>query len=130
MFFVGGVDHLDVDLGAFEGRVFVDGFDVVEEVAGEGGVGVDGGGLEAEVGVVLGDFFVDGVVVDGDGDDGDLGALGALEGEDAAVDLFEVAAGILSLLAEMNCMRASSRERAVSPSLVMMTRTGMRPWGT
>jgi hypothetical protein len=38
-----------------------------------------------------------------------------------------VAAGILSLLAEMNCMRASSRERARSESLVMMTRTGSRP---
>ena len=37
-----------------------------------------------------------------------------------------VAAGILSLLAEMNWMRTSSRERAASPSLVMMTRTGMR----
>ena len=87
-FVVGGVDHLDVDLGAFEG-VARRGFDVVEEVAGEGGVGVDGGALEAEVGVVLGDFFVDGVVVDGDGDDGDLGALGAPDGEDAAVDVFE-----------------------------------------
>lgn len=95
MFFVGGVDHLDVDLGSFEGVVCVDGFDVVEEVAGEGGVGVDGGGLKAEVGVVLSDFFVDGFVVDGDGDDGDLGALGASEGEHAAVDLFEVGGGNL-----------------------------------
>ncbi len=47
-----GVDHLDVELGAFEGWV-VEAADVVEEVAGEGGVGVDGGALEAEVVVVL-----------------------------------------------------------------------------
>src|SRR5277367_293008 len=40
------------------------------------------------------------------------------------------AAGILSLLAEMNCMRASSREMAVSPSLVMMMRTGIKLWAT
>src|SRR3954470_2510787 len=38
-----------------------------------------------------------------------------------------VAAGILSLLMEMNCMRASSSESAVSLSLVKMTRMGMKP---
>ncbi len=38
-----------------------------------------------------------------------------------------VAAGILSLLMEMNWMRASSREMAVSPSLVKMTRMGSMP---
>src|ERR1700712_4107551 len=41
-----------------------------------------------------------------------------------------VAAGILSLLAERNWMRTSSSERAVSRSLVMMTRTGMKPCWT
>ena len=39
-----GVDHLDVELGAFEG-VVVELANVVEEIAGEGAVGVDGGGL-------------------------------------------------------------------------------------
>ncbi len=56
---VGGVDHFEVELGAFEGWV-VEVADVVEEVAGEGGVGFDGGGLEAEVGVVFDDLFVEG----------------------------------------------------------------------
>lgn len=41
-----------------------------------------------------------------------------------------VAAGRTSLLAEMNWMRTSSRERAVSPSLVKMTRMGMKPCWT
>jgi len=80
-----GVDHFDVDLGVGEGGLF-EVLDVVEEVAGEGGVGLDGGGGEAELVVVLHDFLVDGVV-DGDGDDGDLGAFGGLDGEEAAVDV-------------------------------------------
>ena len=92
---VEGVDHLDVDLRAFEGRV-VEAADVVEEVAAEGAVGVDGGALEAEVVVVLGDFFVDGGVVDGDGDgQGEVGAHALLEVEEAAVDLVEVGGGNL-----------------------------------
>ena len=37
------------------------------------------------------------------------------------------AAGMMSWFAEMNWMRASSRFRAVSPSLVMMTRIGIKP---
>ena len=37
---VEGVDHLDVEFGVFEGGV-VEALDVVEEVAGEGGVGLD-----------------------------------------------------------------------------------------
>ena len=89
---VEGVDHLGVELGVFEGGV-VELANVVEEVSGEGGVGVDGGGLEAEVGVVLGDLFVDGGVVDGDGDDGDLGAHGGAGGEEAAVDVLEGGGG-------------------------------------
>ena len=94
MLVVEGVDHLDVDFGAFEGWV-VELFDVVEEVSGEGGVGVDYGALEAEVGVVLGDFLVDWSVVDGDGDgdDGDLGALGVAHAEEATVDVSEGGGG-------------------------------------
>lgn len=40
--------------------------DVVEEIAGEGAVGVDDGALEAEVVVIVLDFFVYGWMVDGD----------------------------------------------------------------
>ncbi len=94
VFVVQGVDHLDVELGVFEGWV-VEFFDVVEEVAGEGAVGVDDGAVEAEVGVVLGDLLVDGGVVDGDRDDGDPGSLCALSGEEAAIDVFEESCGEL-----------------------------------
>jgi hypothetical protein len=82
---VEGVDHLDVEFGVGEGGV-VEVLDVVEEVAGEGGVGVDDGAGKAEVVVVVVDLFVDGMV-DGDGDEGDLGAFGGLDGEEAAVDV-------------------------------------------
>ena len=98
MLFVYGVDHLDVDLRAFEGGDvgLVKAFYVVEEVAGEGGVGVDGGALEAEVLVVVDALFVDGGgVVDGDGYAWDGGGRGAAEGEHAAVDVFEVGGGEL-----------------------------------
>ena len=54
---------------------------------------VDGGGLEAEVGVVFGDFFVNGRMMDGDGDEGDLGAHGGAGGEEATVDVFEGGGG-------------------------------------
>lgn len=85
-----GVDHLDVELGVFE-RFAVELADVVEEVAGEGAVGIDGGGIEAEVSVVFGDLLVDGLVVEGDGRErhrqGNLPALGALCGEEAALDV-------------------------------------------
>jgi len=81
-----GVNHLDVELGALEGRV-VEALDVVEEVAGEGGVGLDDGGLEAEVVVVLGDLLVDGGAVDGEGVEWNADGLGAVQGEEAAVDL-------------------------------------------
>jgi len=84
------VDHLDVEFGVFEGGI-VEAADVVEEIAGEGGMGVDDGALKAEVVVVFGDFLVDRLVVDGDGGNGrghgDLGALGALEGEEDAVEV-------------------------------------------
>ena len=82
--------HFNVELGVLEGGV-VEGADVVEEVAGEGGVGVDDGGGEAEVGVVVEDLFVDGRVVDGDGRERrgqrDVGAADALHGEEAAVEI-------------------------------------------
>ncbi len=65
VFAVEGVDHLDVELGVAEGGL-VEALDVVEEVAGEGGVGVDDGAGEAEVGVVLGDLLVDRGAVDGE----------------------------------------------------------------
>jgi len=89
-FGIEGVDHLDVELGVFEGGV-VEAADVVEEVSGEGGMRVDDGALEAEVVIVLGDLLVDGWVVDSDGGNGgghgDLGALGAFEGEENAVEV-------------------------------------------
>ncbi len=86
LFSVEGVDLLDVEGGATEGWV-VEALDVVEEVSGEGGVGVDDGPLEAEVIVVLGDFFVDGGALDGEGNERDVNGLGAVEGEEAAVDV-------------------------------------------
>jgi|SRR6185312_17321833 len=80
LFAVEGVDHLDVELGVFEGGV-VELANVVEEIAGESAVGVDDGALEAEVAVVLGDLLVDGWVVELDGGDGsghgDPGSAGA-----------------------------------------------------
>lgn len=84
------MDHLDVDFGALEGRI-VQVLDVVEEIAGEGGVGSDGGGLEAEVVVVLGDFFVDGCAPpgDGNGNDGDSSSRSFFGREEAAVDVIE-----------------------------------------
>jgi hypothetical protein len=94
----GGVDHLDVDLSAFQGGdvgVVVDVLDVVEEVAGEGGVWGYGGGLEAEVVVVLDDLFVDGGVVDGNVGEGDLGSHGLFGGEEAAVEVVESGGGEL-----------------------------------
>ena len=86
LFAVEGVDHLDVERGVEEGGI-VEALDVVEEVAGERGVGVDDGALEAEVVVVLGDPLVDGGALDGEGDERDVDGLGAVEGEEAAVDL-------------------------------------------
>ena len=90
LFAVDGVDHLDVELGAFEGWV-VELADVVEEVSGECAVRVDGGAVEAEVGVVLGDLLIDGLVVDGDGRqrhrEGDLAACGAFGREETALDV-------------------------------------------
>ena len=85
------MDHFDVELGAFEGLA-VELTDVVEEVAGEGAVGVDGSAGEAEVGVVLSDLLFEGLVVEGDGRQrhgkGDLAAFGAFGGEEAALDVF------------------------------------------
>jgi len=87
--FVGdSVDHLDEELSAFERRV-VERVDVVEEIAGEGAVGLDRGGGEAEVVVVLGDLLVDRLVVEVNGRDGQrqrhLAALGAFGREEAAL---------------------------------------------
>lgn len=81
-----GVDHLDVERGVGESGV-VEALDVVEEVAGEGGVGFYDGALKAEVVVVLRNALVDGGALDGDGDEWDVDGLGALQGEEAAVDL-------------------------------------------
>jgi len=133
LFAAGCVDHLDEDLGAFEGRgvgVVLEVFDVVEEIPGKSGVRSDGGGLEAEVVIVLDDLFVDVALLEGNGGEGDLGPVGGLEGEEPAVDVVEGGGWILSLFAEMNCMRTSLRSSEVSESLVTMTRTGMREWRT
>lgn len=84
------MDHFDVELGAFEGLV-VELADVVEEIASESAVGVDGGGGEAEVGIVLGYFLFEGLVVKSDGREwhgqGNLPAFGAFGGEEAALDV-------------------------------------------
>ena len=101
LFFVRGQAHA----AEFEGGVVEDGVvdvaGVVEEVAGDGGFGGDGGGGEAEVGVVGEDLLVDGRVVDGDGGDGggqgDLGAGGALFGEHAALE-FLVGGGVAGVV--------------------------------
>jgi len=53
-----GVDHLIVERAW--ARAVVEALDVVEEVASEGGMGVDDGSLEAEVSVVLRNALVDG----------------------------------------------------------------------
>jgi hypothetical protein len=84
---VEGADHFDVELGVFE-RGIVEAADVVEEIAGQGGVGVDGGSLEAEVVIVLSDLLIDGRAVDGDRDERDVDGLRAVHVEDAAVELF------------------------------------------
>ena len=92
LFAAGCVDHLDEDLGAFEGRgvgVVLEVFDVVEEIPGKSGVRSDGGGLEAEVVIVLDDLFVDVALLEGNGGEGDLGPVGGLEGEEPAVDVVE-----------------------------------------
>src|SRR6266851_8438850 len=86
------MDHLDVEFRALQ-RWVVEASDVVEEVSGEGAVGVDGRALEAEVVVILGDLLVDGGVVDGDGDDGDLRSLRPAGGEEAAVDVVVLGCG-------------------------------------
>lgn len=71
-----------------EGRV-VEIADVVEEVPGKGGVRTDGGGVEAEVGVVFDDLLIDRGMMDGDGNNGQLGAHGGLGGEEAAIEIFK-----------------------------------------
>jgi hypothetical protein len=80
------VDHFNVELGVGESGI-VEAFDVVEEIAGEGGVGFYDGSLEAEVVVVLRNALVDGGALDGDGDERDVDGLGTLQSEEAAVDL-------------------------------------------
>ncbi len=86
-----GVDHLDVELGAFEG-ILVELADIVKKIPGKRAVRVDRRALEAEVVLVLGDLFVDGLVVEG-GWEGRgsgqryLSAFDALGGEEAALDV-------------------------------------------
>ncbi len=89
------IDHLDVDLRAFEWWV-VEAANVVEEIATETAVRVDGGALEAEVGVVFGDFFVDCGMMDGDGDrQRKVRAHALFQIEETAVDLVEIGGGDL-----------------------------------
>ena len=90
--FVGGgpADLAELECGAFEdGRVEV--VRVVEEPAGDGGVGSDGGGFEAEVDVVGDDLLIDGPGMVGDGREGcgqwDLGAFDLLHFEEAALEV-------------------------------------------
>ena len=82
---VDGVDHFDVELSVREGWL-VEILDVVEKIAGEGGMRLNAGGFEAEVLIILHDFLVH-VVMNRDGNDGNLGATRLLEIEEAAVDV-------------------------------------------
>ena len=93
-------------------------------------MGRDDGGGEAEVCVVVENLLVDGLVVDGDGDERDLGAGGGFAGEEAPVEVFVGRGGFLSPSAGRNWMRTSSRSRGSSRSFWMMTRTGRKPWET
>ena len=95
MLAIEGVDQLDVDLRAFERRI-VEAAYVVEEIAAESAVRVDRSALEAEVGVIFGDLFIDGSVVDSDRDGERKGFVHALlQVEEATVDLVEVGGGDL-----------------------------------
>lgn len=91
------MDHLDVDLGALEGRI-VEVFDVIEEVTGNCGMRGDRGGLKAEVLIVLGDLLVDGRMVNGERDQRDFASLGVFGGEEAAVDVVEGSGGKLVVI--------------------------------
>ena len=94
-------------------------------------MGRDDGGGEAEVGVVVEDLLVDGLVVDGDGDERDLGAGWAdLREKRRRLRSSSVAAASFSPSAGRNWMRTSSRSRGSSRSLEMITRTGRKPWET
>lgn len=126
MFAVEGVDHLDVEFRVDEGWV-VKVLDVVEEVAGEGGVGVDDGAREAEVVVVLGDFLVDGGALIGKGSSGMRMGWVLWRVKMRRLMSSSVAAGTVWLSEVTNWMRASSSESARSESLVMTTRMGSRP---
>jgi len=103
---VEGVDLLDVERGVGEGGV-VEALDVVEEVAGEGGVGVDDGPLEAEVVVVLGDALVDGGALNGMGMSGMWMGCVLCRVKRRRLISSSVAAGGVAR-AEMNWKRASS----------------------
>ena len=64
--------------------------DVVEEVTVDSGVGRNGGGLEAEVLIVVDNFFVDVLFANRDGDrqtEGQAGAGGALDAEQGALEI-------------------------------------------
>ena len=96
--FVGGFDLFDVEFGVFHDGV-VEASGVVEDVAGAGAVRRDGGGGEAEVGVVVEDLLVYGLVVDGDGDDGELGSDCVTAAEEAAVEVVVGGGGLFSAIA-------------------------------
>ena len=83
---VEGVDHLDVELGVLEGGV-VEVLDVVEEVAGERGVGADGVPGKPKSLSSSEIFLSTGVRWMGNGVERDVDGLGAVHGEDAAVDV-------------------------------------------
>ncbi len=80
------MDHLDVEFGAFDGWV-VEAADIVEEVAGEGAMRVDGCALKAKVVVILRDLLVYGGVVDGYGNPRDFGSGCAFGREETAIDV-------------------------------------------
>ena len=113
MFFgVEGVDHLDVECGTLE-RWVVERANVVEEITCEGAVCVDDSALEAEVVIVLGDFFVDGWVVDGNGrygcGHGDFAAAYVFYGEEPTLDVVEGGGWDLMRLCEMHQSNFSGR---------------------
>lgn len=93
-FTIQGVDHFDVNFGVFEWRI-IEPLDVVEEIACNRGVRVDGRALKAEVGIVVSNFFVDRRMVDRNRRKRNLRPLGLIGAEEATIDVVESSRGNL-----------------------------------
>ena len=91
------VDHLDVEFSAFE-RIFVELVHIVEEISGKRAMRLDGRAVEAEVVVVIGNFLIDGRVMDCEGHERDFRPHGLLGGEETAVEVVEGGGGDLVVI--------------------------------